>query len=426
MLPSYEYFAEGIQRHTSLQTFKMINYHLPPTPWLGNSVLPSLRNISTLTAVELSNCSLSAEDLSSLVDFLPNITSLSTLTLSRTRIESEDTAKALAKALKNLPSICNVNLAYCSLAGGSAVVRSLLSACKDCDSLEIGHEDFDKESVAMIAKFIGKKNSLTSFALTGAVVDKDNKKLLSDALAKNKTIESLCMHSNQMQLPGIIRNTKKMSKSLSRLTRLDLSHNKLPLAGCKAMAHFIESDECKLITLILTKNHMTSKGCNELLPSVTKNITLQHLDLSNNWLSDQCFPAIVDTLQNNSTLLKFDLRGNKSLRIDVAESEARRNRWLYGGNDVPKPYVDGGRTRIVKRALFDTTSLDSIAASNHTCAVSMTGFNHYRSSEETIRKVIFVACLSYCLIHAAIHRDLICSQILSPSPLLHPSTDQCS
>ena len=389
MLPRYEYFAEGIQRHTSLQTFKIINHHLPPSSWLGNSVIPSLRNISTLTTLELSNCSLSAEDLSLLVDFLPHNKSLCTLNLSRTRIESEDTAKALAKALKKLPSICNLNLAYCSLAGGSAVVRSILSACKDCDSLEIGHEDFDAESVAMIAKFIGKKNSLTSFSLKGAAVDKDNKTLLSDALAKNKTIESLCMHSNQMQLPGIIRNTKKMSKSLSRLTRLDLSYNKLPLSGAKQMASFIESDECKLITLIMTNAHLTSKGGAALLPSLKKNTTLQELDLSKNWLSDQVCPVVIDMLKNNSTLLKFDLRGNKSLKT-VEKSE----RYIWSTRETI-PHVDGGRAKIVKGALFDTTSLDSIAASNHTCAVSMTGFNHNDSHEETIRKVTCVPCLSY-------------------------------
>ena len=387
MLTRYEYFAEGIQRHTSLETFKIINYHLPPTPWLGNSVIPSLRNISTLNALELSNCSLSTEDLSSLVDFLPHNTSLSSINLSRTRIESEDTAKALAKALKKHPAICNVNLAYCSFAGGSAVVDKILSACKDCDSLEIGHEDFDKESVAMVAKFIGKKNSVTSFALTGAVVDKDNKKLLSDALAKNKTIESLCMHSNKLQLPGIIRNTKKMSKSLSTLTSLDLSYNKLPLAGCKQMASFIESEVCKLITLIMTHTHLTSKGCDALVPSLKKNTTLQQLDLSRNWLSDQCCPVVIDTLLNNSTLLEFDLRGNKSLK--TVEKRGWRSRWWSNREAVP--HVDGGRAKIVKRALFDTTSLDSIAASNHTCAVSMTGFNHNDSYEETIRKVMLVA-----------------------------------
>ncbi|KAK1732513.1 leucine-rich repeat protein [Skeletonema marinoi] len=312
MLPCYEYFAQGIQRHTSLETFNITNFHLPPSPWLGNSILPSLEKSSTLRALELSNCSVSADDLSSLVDYIANNTTLSTLNISHTNIESEDTAKALAKALKKHPAICNVNLAYCSLAGGSAVVDKILAACKSCDSLKIGHEDFDKESVALVAKFIGKKHSLTSFSLTGAAIDNDNKQLLSDALVKNKTIESLCLHSNKLQLPGIIRNTKKITKSLSRLTRLDLSHNSLPLTGAKMMASFLESAKCKLITLVMSNNHLTTKGANVLLPTLKKNTTLQELDLSRNWLTDQCVPAVVDMLRNNSTLLTFDLTGNKS------------------------------------------------------------------------------------------------------------------
>lgn len=43
--------------------------------------------------------------------------------------------------------------------------------------------------------------------------------------------------------------------------------------------------------------------------------------------------------------------------------------------------------RLLKRALFDTTSFDSIAASNHTCALAMTGQNRNGSFEESIRKV---------------------------------------
>ncbi|KAK1739999.1 leucine-rich repeat protein, partial [Skeletonema marinoi] len=380
MLPCYEYFAQGIQRHTSLETFKIINYHLPPSSWLENNVLSTLENIHTLRALELSNCSVSADDLSSLVDYIADNKTLSTLNISHTNIESEDTAKALAKALKKHPAICNVNLAYCSLAGGSAIVDKILAACKSCDSLKIGHEDFDKESVALVAKFIGKKNSLSSFSLTGAAIDNDNKKLLTDALVKNKTIESLSLQSNKLQLPGIIRNTKKMTKSLSRLTRLDLSHNSLPLTGAKMMASFLESAECKLITLIMSNNHLTTKGANVLLPALKKNTTLQQLDLSRNWLNDQCVPAVVDMLRNNSTLLKFDLTGNKSLKTVKQRAVSR-----WGSRSTP--HVDGGRAKIVKDALFDTTSLDSIAASNHTCALSMTGHNHNDSFEETIRRI---------------------------------------
>jgi Ran GTPase-activating protein (RanGAP) involved in mRNA processing and transport len=387
MMPCYEYFAEGIKHITSLESFKIVNYNLPQSPWLENSIFPVLEQNSNLTALQLSNCFLSSDDLTSLTKFLAGNRTLSTLNICSTNIESEDTVKALAKALKKHPAIRRVNLAYCSLAGGHDVLDKILTACKTYDSLEIGHEDFESESVAAVAKFLGKKHSLTSFSLVGAAVDKENKKLLSEALVKNKTIQKLCLHSNNLQLPAIIRNTKKITKSLCRLTHLDLSFNKLPLAGAKAMATFLDEADCNLVSLIMSNNHLTTKGANVLLPALKKNTSLQHLDLSHNWLSDKCAPTVIDLLKHNSTLLTFDLSGNKGLKT-VERRRRRRYRFVEGRYTFDEtPHVDGGRAKIVKEALFDTTSLESIISSNHTCSVRMTGFNHNDSYEESIRKI---------------------------------------
>ena len=55
-----------------------------------------------------------------------------------------------------------------------------MAASSSVDSHIVSHDvtmDFDEESVALIAKFLGKKNSLTSFSLVGAAVDNDNKTL---------------------------------------------------------------------------------------------------------------------------------------------------------------------------------------------------------------------------------------------------------
>ena len=67
-------------------------------------------------------------------------------------------------------------------------------------------------------------------------MDKENKKLLENALVKNKGIEKLCFRSNSLQLPGILHGTNKTAKSLSRLTHLDLSFNLLPVSGVNVLA----------------------------------------------------------------------------------------------------------------------------------------------------------------------------------------------
>ena len=110
-------------------------------------------------------------------------------------------------------------------------------------------------------------------------MDKDNKKALEASLVKNKTIESLCISSNGLALPGVLRNTKKAMKSLSRLTYLDLSFNSLPVQGAKALAKILEHADCSLETLILSNNHLTTKGANHILPALKANESLEELDL---------------------------------------------------------------------------------------------------------------------------------------------------
>ncbi len=412
-MPFYEYFADGVKQRPELESFRITNHFLPPSPWLESSILSTLETFSNkhdcMATLELSNCSLSADDLSSLAKFIAKNTTLATLNISKNDVESEDTVKELAKAIKKHPAICSVNLAYCELAGGSGTLEKMLTACKSCEHLEIGSEEFDSKCVAAVAKFIEKKSSVTSFSLTGATVDKENKKLISEALSKNKTIEMLSFQNNKLSLPGIIQSTKKGKslkvltilslrskltilfspglKSLSRLTHLELSGNSLPVAGAKAMAKFLEGADCKVVTLDLSNNHLTTKGASFLLPALKKNTSLQHLDLSKNWLNDGVAPIVIDMLQNNSTLLELNLKFNKSLK--TCQEEKQRRSW-YSNTTTTIPRRDGGRFEIVRGALFHTKSFDSISGSNHVCAVEMSTCNHGDSFEESIRKVITI------------------------------------
>ncbi len=208
--------------------------------------------------------------------------------------------------------------------------------------------------------------------------------MLTKALTKNKTIEKLCFQSNNLKLPGILSNTKKITESLSRLTHLDLSYNKLPASGAKMLAKFLAENDT-LTSLILTKNHITTKGANILLPLLKDNTSLQRLDLSQNWLNDGVADTVVDVLKNNSTLLTFDLSRNKSM-TNGGKRTWRWNRETFRSERLPNT-PDGGKARIVKGALFDTSSFQAIASCNHTCAVKTNCNNQGDAYGETIRKI---------------------------------------
>jgi hypothetical protein len=353
MLPHYEYFSESIQDCLDAEECKMVDVHLPPG-WLGSKVLPVLQTIAEtslrgMTNLQLSNCSLAADDTTLLVSFIADNETLISLDISKSVIESVDTVKALARAIKYHPYLRHVNLAYCSLGGGdTAALKKILFACKDCDSLDIGHSDFTVEGVAMVAGFLGKKTALTSFALAGAPLDKESNKLFAKSLAKNKSIEKLAFRSNDFKLPYLLDGADK-AVSMRRLTHLELALNSLPIQAVRKMVEFFEDVESQLVSLTLSKNRLSTKAVKALLPAIKSHTSLQHLDLSNNWLTDDVAPAVIDLLRGNSDLLTLDLRGNKSLRY--------------------------GKAQIVRGGLHETTSLSTIADSNHICDVKLSNSN---------------------------------------------------
>ncbi|KAL9178590.1 hypothetical protein ACHAXT_001928 [Thalassiosira profunda] len=312
-----------------------VPYHADLLPYY--EILPTLETTSKLV---LSHCSLSGDDLASLATFLQGNTTLCSLDLSQNTIDSADTLKAIAKALnKKCSSITSVNLSECSLGGDNAALEKLLASLKKCRVLEIGHKSMDSEAVASIAKFVGKKNALTFFSFVGAPIDKENKKTLEASLAKNKTIESLCLSSNGLALPGVIRTTKKAMKSMSKLTYLELSFNSLPVQGAKALAKFLEHADCSLESLVLSNNHLTTKGANHILPALKENESLEELDLSLQTIANSNHTcAVLLSGRNTGGLKEETIR--KINEMDVAEGVKIRYKVVLALTEVNKDLYD--------------------------------------------------------------------------------------
>mmetsp|Transcript_30684 Transcript_30684/g.73029 ORF Transcript_30684/g.73029 Transcript_30684/m.73029 type:complete len:342 (+) Transcript_30684:425-1450(+) len=266
--------------------------------------------------------------------------------------------------------------------GRPCAINKLLFASKDLASLSLGHSSFSSECVALVAKFLGKRISIKTFSLDGAKVDKEGKKLLSHALRKNRSITDLTLHNNSLKLPFMQKNSLE---SMDRLTFLDLSFNSFPSQGASIMAELLKTNTT-LIELVLSNNRMTTASAKKILPALKDNSSLQHLDLSNNWFNDDSTsPIIIDVLRGNSSLFTLDLSGNKSMK---ANHGGRYLGWDFENRCSKRsPVVDGSRMLIIKGALFDTSSLQAVANSNHKCTVKMSSRNKNNSHELTIAAI---------------------------------------
>ena len=202
------------------------------------------------------------------------------------------------------------------------------------------------------------------------------------------------MHESQstprsgLQLPKGVLSSNNL-ESLCRLTTLDLSSNSSPVTGAKGIADLLSNSASRLSSLNLSSNRLTSASAKVILPALTENSTLLHLDLSNNSLGEPAVPYIISMLQQNSTLRTLDIMGNSSIKIQSGGRYDYSS--YYAGGDwsnlTRKPVVPRGKMEIEQKALFDTTSLQSIASSNHSCSVMMANGNIGNSNAKTIAKV---------------------------------------
>ena len=379
---SYVAFANGAQNREGLTRIVINNIVLPPTSYFIQKFLPILNNNNdTLVALELSGCDLGSDQINLLAKFIKKNKSISTLDISGNKMDDIDAAKLLAQAIKKHPELCFLNLSDCALGASTTrnnygsivasshgenddVLSTLLGGCKKLTTLLIEKNYIKTEgSVALIVKFLKNNKTLTVFSIENNELGDANVNVLCEALSKCTNISELCLGKARISLPTFINN-----KQMMNLTRIDMSgsyywngsinNNNEPKTigapGAKLIAKYLASNPA-LIELNLFRNDINSHGAKKIAAALKKNTNLEHLSLERNRLTNNCVPAFTDALRNNSTLLSLNL----------------------GGNEIR---VETGRAVLNRNALCDTSSLDAIANSNHTCVLTTTrGGEKYRN-----------------------------------------------
>ncbi|KAL7542288.1 hypothetical protein ACHAXR_011638 [Thalassiosira sp. AJA248-18] len=346
ILPHWEAFSEAQRsgNEHGLKIFQIHDIQLPPSPFFANKLVPILNNnITSLTGLELRSCNLVSSEIVCISQFLSESSTLATLDLSANKdCWGVDAANSLAAAMKNHPALFFVNLSKCNLGRDSDVLSAVLDGAVTLKSLLLEDNNIGSDGVALIADFLaGNTTALNVFSLDGNDIGADNAITLSRGLKKNKELRQLCLGSNNIPLPTII-GSKRVTINL---THIDLNCNYIKTQGANLIAAYLERNPI-LSDLNLESNRIPSSAAKVLSCALKKNTNLQHLNLSYNSLSNKCIPFFADALKNNTSLLSLDLVGN-NIKVDT------------------------GRKELIASAICDTTSLQAVANSNHSCKLTM-------------------------------------------------------
>ena len=348
ILPRWTAFADSYNNESpSLDRLQIDNIVIPPPPFFKQKFLPILKNSNDgLMSLELHNCDLGADDISCIAQFMKKNKSLSTLDLSGNKIDNLAAAKSLAAAMKKNKELSFVNLSKCGLGENDDVLSAVLGGCKGLKSLLLEGNGINTEgAVVILSKFLTNNKALTLLSLKGNSIGGDKKKMeaFDKALTKNTKLREVSLDSVNITVPTFLKNGNTF------LTHLDLSgrgypiQNTIKAPGAKIIAKYLKKNPA-LVELNLAWNRIPSVSAKELASALKHNTNLEHLDLKGNTITDKAVSDLVDGLKNNTTLLTLDLCFN-NIKVET------------------------GRKQLIRGALCDTASLQTIANSNHTCKV---------------------------------------------------------
>ena len=350
---NWEQLARVLGENDQLEEFQISNIAMPPAPFFADKMAPSLEK-SSLLRLDLNNCGLTSSEFESVAKLLKAFPTLISLGLSHNEICEVADAKLLSTAMTKHKMLSFVDLSKCGLEKSEEILSLLLKGSKKLSGLDLGGNGFDFKSLALIAKFVSSHKSITVLDLEGSKFDNESITTFIKAAEKNDTLEEVSLASTDFTL------SKKILRGLvsnGKLLNIDLSWNKLTKDTIEFIIKHLKGNP-PLSILSLVGCGLSSRSAESLCNALKRNNNLAHLDLKCNNFNDRSVPFFVDALLNNSTLLTLRISGNKIT-------------------------VKSGRKELITRALCDPTSLQTIAASNHTCLVTL---NEGRSGNKVTRE----------------------------------------
>ena len=290
-----------------------------------------LQNISMLTSLSISDCSVISNAANKLATFLLYNTNLQELILSHNKLSTSDTVK-IFKGMKNISNLEMINISHNMITDEAS--DSIATVLSHNNNLQILNMSFNcLKSKGCIKVFSGMKNilHLRKLDISSNSINYEATDSIAAVLSQNTKLEELDISYNDLQTLGAVTIFEGI-KQTSTLTKLNIAHNMITsdseateyiidvLCNNNALNHLVlsgnallEMDVIVRIIIVLSvtnlnDSQLVSEQATSRLSLIVTN--LQELNLSNINLQEAGTIKVFKGLCNISTLKKFNISRN--------------------------------------------------------------------------------------------------------------------
>jgi Ran GTPase-activating protein (RanGAP) involved in mRNA processing and transport len=239
-----------------------------------------------------------------------------------------DAARLLCMALRSMPSLQSLILAYNAL--GSAELAELAPALYQNTSikmLDISENHLnDTESAEILRDILRSNKTMTTLDLYGNTFGYSTGAVdcFADGLGSNSTLLKIDLSNCALGDGGVSTLAQTLGSRNTTLQKLTIE-NTITSTGVGALLEAMEQSH-HITELGLQMNPIGNEGASRLARAMKNNAlpNLTRLSLHNCGIHDDGFIALVSALEQNTTLLYLDLRDNYHVRepafLALAES----------------------------------------------------------------------------------------------------------
>jgi Ran GTPase-activating protein (RanGAP) involved in mRNA processing and transport len=249
------------------------------------------------------------------------------------------------------------------------------------------------EAVDALAAYVAHTTTLKELILFSCSFKKANLNILADGLVLNRSVATLDFTFSKIGLfswqPEVA--LSKILRGCQSLTSLNLfstafggnnQHHQLA-----ALADAIMDGNCKLQSLNVAHNNLTSNGARTLAPMIGK---LHNLEIFRNGIWEDGIRAIGDAIKTSKTIIRIDLGNNPGLvgEIESFSLNLAANKSLQV-IDLDNCKIDSAMLLHLKAALVGKEELQELSLFSNN--IDDSGCQHVAE--------IIVGCLSLELLH---------------------------